>query len=297
MFDFVKADKDKFAIFHTIYTAANIFDRFDWGERVDDTIDCISNADIYFVYDNKKILGGFSLKENRLNYPFIVTPFSNRIVFWNAVLDYAISKSNYNEIFLNEIPDEDKEVLMQSFGAVLRWSKRKMIRPTEQCDYVLADDFYFDSFTTSDKDEIINFIYEAHSEGYTSKIWKPDIDEIKTAIQRRFELFDQTDSLCMSNIVKVKKSHKIIGVCIAGIYPDSQAYSTSKFATIHQVVVKPEYRRKGVAKAMILKSISNASSVSPVMTLGVLVGNPSEKLYTEIGFRAGAVYSELKYMV
>jgi ribosomal protein S18 acetylase RimI-like enzyme len=84
-------------------------------------------------------------------------------------------------------------------------------------------------------------------------------------------------------------------VCIAGIYPDSQAYSTSKFATIQQISVKPEYRRKGIAKAMMLRSINDASNISPAMTLGVLKNNPAEKLYNEVGFRTGDSYSELHY--
>jgi ribosomal protein S18 acetylase RimI-like enzyme len=101
----------------------------------------------------------------------------------------------------------------------------------------------------------------------------------------------------MSNTVKSKDSNKIIGVCIAGIYPDSETYSTRNFATIHQVSVKPDYQRKGIAKAMMLKSISDASEVSPAMTLGVLTDSPAKKLYMEIGFRAGAIYYELHYQV
>jgi ribosomal protein S18 acetylase RimI-like enzyme len=297
MFQFVKADINKFAVFHTVYTASNIFDRFDWNERVEDAVDCISDMCVYFVCNNESILGGFTLKENRLNYPFIVVPFNDRKFFWDKVLEYAMQKSRSKEIFLNEIPEADVKVLIKSYGATLRWSKQRMIRPTEQCTPALNDDFYFDSLTEADKKAITDVIYAAHFNGYTSMLWKPNMAEIKTAVERRFVSFGQTNTLYMSNTVKSKDNNKIAGVCIAGIYPDSEAYSTSKFATIHQVSVRPEYRRKGIAKAMMLKSINDASNISPVMTLGVLKDNPAEKLYYEVGFRAGDSYSELLYTV
>ena len=297
MLEFIKADKNKFAVFHTIYTASNIFDRFDWNERIDDAIDCTVDKNAYFVFDDKKIIGGFTLKDNCLNYPFIVAPFDNRSVFWGAILEYAVKISENKTIFLNEIPEDDVKVLMQSNGVKLKSSKQRMIRPTEKCVPVLNDGFYFDSLTKTDKKEIINVIYEAHADGYTSTIWKPDMAEIETVVERRFDSFGQTNTLYMSNVVKSKESREIAGVCIAGVYHNSENYSTSCFATIHQVSVKPECRRKGIAKAMMLKSISDASNISPVITLGVSIGNPAEKLYKKIGFKAGPSYSELQYTV
>jgi ribosomal protein S18 acetylase RimI-like enzyme len=295
MFNFVKADIYKFAVFHTIYTASNIFDRFDWNERVDDAVDCISNKNAYFVYENEILIGGFTLKDNHLNYPFIVTPFDDRKMFWGTVLDYAVKISGNNEIYLNEIPEADTNVLLQFCDATLRWSKQRMLRPTEQCAFTLDDNFYFDNLTITDIKEIISVIYEAHSDGHTSTVWKPDMAEIETAVQRRFESFGKTNTLYMSNTVKNKEDDTIVAVCIAGIYPDSETYSTGNFATIHQISVKPEYRRKGIAKAMMLKSINDASNLSPAITLGVLKNNPAEKLYKEIGFRAGESYSELHF--
>ena len=297
MLEFEKADKNKFAVFHTIYTASNIFDRFDWNERIDDAVDCTADKNAYFIYDDKKIIGGFTLKENCLNYPFIVAPFDNATVFWGAILEYAVKTSGNKTIFLNEIPEDDVKVLIQSHGAILKSSKQRMIKPAEQCAPVLNDGFYFDELMKTDKEEITKVIYEAHYNGYTSMVWKPDMAEIETAVERRFDSFGQTNTLYMSNTVKNKENRKIVGVCIAGIYPDLENYSTRNFATIHQVSVKPEYRRKGIAKAMMLKSISDASNISPTITLGVLIGNPAEKLYKEIGFKAGPSYSELQYTV
>jgi len=296
MFEFLKADARKFATFHTIY-APNIFQRFDWNEMVDDAINCISDRDAYFVYSDANVLGGFVLKGNNLSYPFTVATFDNRSGFWGAVLTYAANTSEENEIFLNEIPEADTQVLTQLHGAKLKWSKQRMIRPTERYVPVLGDNFYFCELVEADKAEIIKVIYAASAAGYTSTVWEPNIAEIETAVGRRLASFGQTKTLFMSNVVKCKANNEIVGVCIAGVYPDAENYSTKNFATIHQVSVIPKYQRQGIAKAMMLKAISDAIISSPVITLGVLVGNPAELLYKKIGFMAGPRYSELVYYV
>ncbi|MCL2188958.1 MAG: GNAT family N-acetyltransferase [Defluviitaleaceae bacterium] len=297
MFEFIKADIKKFAIYHTLYTASNIFDRYDWNERIDDAIDCISNTSVYFVHDKSEIVGGFTLKENCVNYPFIVPPFKDRKMFWGVTLDYAIKTSGCGDIFLNEIPETDATVLEQSFFATRKWSKQKMIRPTALCTPALTTDFYFSELMDANIKEIIRVIYDADANGHASTVWQPDINDIETTVQRRVELFTQTHSLHMSNVVRNKISNEIVGVCIVGVYPDAQAYSTKNFATIHQISVKPEYQRKGIAKAMLLKSISDANKISPAITLGVLEDNPAKELYNKIGFKAGALYSGLHYNI
>lgn len=290
MLEIAKADAKKFATFHTVY-APNIFQRFDWNEMVDDATDCISDRDLRFVYSGNSLISGFALKGNSVSYPFMAAPYSDRSEFWSAVISYATSASGKKEILLNEIPDVETKFLKRVKGFKLKWTKQKMMRPTEQCAPVLDDDFYFCELTETDKTEIVNVIYAAHAAGYTSTVWPPDMAETETAVNRRFASFGQTNTLFMSNVVKRKADNEIAGVCIAGVYP--AGYSTKDFATIHQVSVKPQYQRRGIAKAMMLKAISDASVISPVITLGVLVGNPAENLYKKIGFTAGPGYSEL----
>lgn len=292
MIEFDKADSAKFAVFHIVYTDSNIFNRFNWTERVEDAVNCLPENTV-FMYEDKTLIGGFALRDNTLNYPFLVPPFIDKHSFWGIVLDYAVQVSGQNDIFLSEMPESDAQTLIQSYGAVLRWSKQVMLKPTEKSEPMLCDGFSFADFTEKDMPEIIEVVYEAHAAGYTAAVWKPNAAEVKEAIERRFTLFQETDTLHMSNLVKNAVTQEIAGVCIAGIYPDSP----NNFATLHQLSVKPEYRRKGIAKAMMLKSINEASRISPVMTLGVLIGNPAEKLYSEAGFAAGPRYSELLYTV
>jgi hypothetical protein len=84
LIEFVRADKNKFAVFHTLYTDTNIFARFDWNERIESAKNCVSDSG-YFIYNDSAILGGFSLKGNNVNYPFLVPPFCNKVMFWDYV--------------------------------------------------------------------------------------------------------------------------------------------------------------------------------------------------------------------
>ena len=159
------------------------------------------------------------------------------------------------------------------------------------------EDFYADHKNeNNDKQEIIQVIYEAHSAGFNFTGLESDKyekNEIQDAINRRYDLFTQTNTLHISTLAKHNESNEIAGVCIAGIYPDSP----NKFSVAHQVSVRPQFRRRGIAEAMMLNSIDKASSVSPVITLGVTVGNPAELLYNKIGFLGGPKSSELHYII
>ena len=165
------------------------------------------------------------------------------------------------------------------------------MRPTDKIHANLYSYFCFTTPSEDDKKEIIETIYEAHSVGYTSTVRETNRLEIEQAINRRFILFTQTNTLYMSTLVRNKEDNTIAGVCICGIYPDSP----NSFSTIHQVSVRPQFQRQGIAKAMMLNSISIASDASPVTTLCVMIGNPAELLYKKIGFAAGPSYSDLIY--
>ncbi|WP_105614738.1 GNAT family N-acetyltransferase [Vallitalea okinawensis] len=281
-------NSEKFAIYHTIYTDSNIFLRFDWNERVNVFK---SKVNSYFVFLKDKLIGGFILLDDQVSYPFMYPPFNDRMLFWKIVLDFAYKTCSKNELYLTNISDLDVNLLNKQFSVTIKMTQRRMLRPTEQSNVVLCKNFYFDEPTIKDIPNIVQTVFEAHSSGFTSKYKAPDKSEIEKAINMRFQAFLQTESLHLSTIVKDIDNHDLVGVCIAGIYPDSP----NNFSTIHQVSVIPEYRRKGIAEAMMLKTINIAHTISPVITLGVMVGNPAEQLYTKLGFSSGPSYSNLTY--
>lgn len=289
-FTIVHTEAIRYAKYYSVYADSNIFVSDDWNERVKR----LSSTDYgYLVLHSNRIIGGFMLNNNELSYPFMVPPFSDRHFYWQCVLDYALKTCNENEIKLEYILPNDEQVLINHFGATLKQAQRMMMCPTEKMYANLDNRFYFVTPSEDDKPEIIQAVYDAHSTGYTSTVRGTNKLEIEEAINRRFILFSQTNTLYMSTLARCKEDNTLAGVCIAGIYPDSP----NNFSTIHQVSVRPQFRRQGIAEAMMLNSISIANDVSPVTTLGVMIGNPAESLYKKIGFTAGPRYSELKYAV
>jgi len=288
-YSFINSDFNRFATYYSVYASANIFACCDWNEM----IKSIADHNCFFIKKGEDIIGGFTLTDNQLSHPFVIPLNFDETLFWYEVLKYALSNSKQNEIVMKFIPKKETTILVDVFMAKLIYTQRRMLRPTNKTLPLLAEDYYFTELTDYDRAEIIQAIYEAHAMGYTATVKPPDKNEIQDAINRRYDLFTKTYSLHFSTLVKKKDCDEIVGVCIAGIYPDSP----NNFSTIHQVSVRPQFRRNGIAEAMILNTINKASSVSPVITLGVMVGNPAELLYDKVGFRRYPEYSELYYSV
>jgi ribosomal protein S18 acetylase RimI-like enzyme len=278
---------DYFSIHHAIYST-NIYMSYDWKELLDNFS---PNGNGTIIFRDGVPIGGITINNNRFSSPFLIPPFCDAKEFWQAVINYS-KKDNKNDIlYFDNIPESHVDIIT-SLGATKRWAQRRMYRPTAEYNIKPNDKFYFTFPAEIDKDEIISVVYEAHLNRYTSTVYgKPNISDIEEAINRRFISFSLTNSLHFGTIVKNKDTNKITAVCIAGIYPDSQ----NGFSTIHQVSVLPAYRRQDLAEAMILNSINTAHLSSPVIGLGVLVGNPAEVLYKQLGFIAGPAYFNLTY--
>lgn len=278
---------DYFSIHYGIY-GTNIYMSYDWRELLEKFS---PNGNGTLICKDSVPIGGINIYNNHFSSPFLIPPFCDIEEFWQTVINHS-KKDNKNDIlYFDDIPESHADVI-SSLGATKRWAERKMYRPTAEYNIKPNDKFYFAIPTEIDKNEIIRVVYEAHLNGYTSTVCgKPDISDIEEAINRRFILFSQTNTLDFGTIVKTKDTSKIVAVCIAGIYPDS----LNNFSTIHQVSVLPAYRRQGIAQAMIMNSINTAHMISPVIGLGVLVGNSAELLYQKLGFIAGPAYFSLIY--
>lgn len=262
---------------------------YDWKELIDNFM---PNGNGTLIFKEGVPIGGITINNNHFSSPFLIPPFCDIGEFWRAVINYS-KKDNKNDIlYFDNVPESHVDIIT-SLGATKRWAQRKMYRPTAEYNIKPNDNFYFTVPAEIDKNEIIRVVYEAHLNGYTSTVYgKPDISNTEEAINRRFISFSKTTTLHFGTIVKTKDTNKIAAVCIAGIYPDSP----NGFSTIHQVSVLPTYRRQGLAQAMLLNSIGAAHATSPVIGLGVLVGNPAELLYQKLGFVAGPAYFNLTYV-
>jgi ribosomal protein S18 acetylase RimI-like enzyme len=278
---------DYFSIHYGIY-GTNIYMNYDWKELLEHFS---PNGNGTLIFKDSVAIGGIIIHNNRFSSPFLIPPFCDIEEFWQTVINHSKEDNKNDILYFDNIPESHADII-SLLGATKRWAQRKMHRPTAEYNIKQNDKFYFTIPTEIDKNEIIRVVYEAHLNGYTSTVYgKPQISDIEEAINRRFISFSQTNTLAFGTIVKTKDTNKIIAVCIAGIYPDSQ----NDFSTIHQVSVLPAYRKQGIAQAMIMNSISTAHMNSPVIGLGVLAGNPAELLYQKLGFIAGPAYYSFTY--
>ena len=285
VFSFVPAEKHKFSIYYAIYYKTNIADAFDWN----DLLESVSGDKYIFVLSEERIVGGFVSSGNAISFPFML-PLVDETLFWKQVISYALANASHQGIVLNYVSESDTTALLCHPNIALVHSKRRMARPTEKTVYNLATEYCFATPDKTEYDEIVKVVFESHVNGYASTMENLSITDFYNEINRRFELFATTETLHFGTLVKRRDSKKIVGVCMAGIYPDSP----NNFSTIHQVSVHPSFRRQGIAMAMMLRTIEKASELSPVITLGVMIGNPAEWLYEKIGFRKGASFSKLQ---
>lgn len=284
---FKQVKDDYFSIYYGIY-GTNIYMNYDWKEPLEHfTPKCNGTL----ILKNSVPIGGIIIHNNRFSSPFLIPPFCDIEEFWQAIINYSKKNTKNDILYFDNIPEIHADAI-SSLGATKRWAERRMYRPTAEYNIKINDNFYFTTPKKIDMNEIIHVVHEAHLSGYTSKVYgKPVISDTEEEINRRFVLFSQTNTLHFGTIVKTKDTNKIIAVCIAGIYPDS----TNNFSTINQVSVLPEYRKQGIAQAMMMNTISIAHIISPVIGLGVLVGNPAELLYQKLGFIDGPEYCSLTY--
>lgn len=288
-FQFIKADKDLFAVYQTMYSQADTEMWYDWTARLDDTK---WSDDCYFIYLNNEKIGGAIISPNFVIYPFLIIPFCDRHLFWKMVLSYVKSISDDKEVHLRGIPSSDVTVLL-SFGAEV-WRPRKiMCRPTDAMKYSLDDGFLMETPNQSDIPEMAETLRKSFLGGIAYKIFGEDsIETVIQSINNCYSLYTSTNTWNHTVIVKCKKTNAIIGGCIAGIYPDM----INKFSFIDDMFVLPEYRGKGLAEAMLRHSISVAYKDTSAVKLHVLIGNPAEQLYLKTGFVSGPSFTDMKYM-
>jgi ribosomal protein S18 acetylase RimI-like enzyme len=286
IYKLVQANNELFATYYAVYSDADFDMCYDWNERLVGLRLC---KDYYFLYRDKVIIGGLIITLNTISNPFLVAPFTDRELFWNIVLKQMGEITPEENININNLHQLDVDVLL-ACGASKKWSQQRMNRPTEILEVKNKPEYKLSVPSENDIPEIVQVVYSAHVHDFTAQTYgEPNYSDVKKAIERRFVSFSQTNTLHLSIVAKESETSKVVGVCIAGIYPDSP----NNFSTIHQVSVLPCFRRQGIAEMMMTHTISIAHSVSPVIGLGVLVGNPAANLYRKLGFVAKSSFTDL----
>lgn len=289
-YQFIKADKDLFAVYQTIYSQADMEMWYDWSARLNDTK---WSDDCYFIYCDDEKIGGAIIAPNLVMFPFLISPFCDRRLFWNLVLAHVKELSLEKEIQLKCIPEVDAHILT-SYGVEIWRPRQIMCRPTDRIYYTLDEEFSMETPKESDIPEMAEALRKSFVGGIAYKKFGEDsIDDVTKSINNCFSLYTSTNTWNHTVIVKNKKSGIIVGGCIAGINPKM----VNRFAFVDDIFVLPGYRGKGLAEAMLRYSISAAFTDTSAIKLHILIGNPAENLYRKTGFIPGPTFTDMKYMI
>jgi len=289
-YTFTKADKELFAVYQTIYSQSDVEMWYDWNARLNDTK---WSDDCFFIYQNGEKIGGVIMSPNFVIYPFLISPFCDRRLYWKLVLSHVKAISSEKEINLRGVSSADVEILL-GFGAEIWRPRQIMCRPTDALEYTLDDEFFIETPKESDIPEMSEVLRESFLGGIAYRTFGEDsLDTVNQSIKDCFSLYTATDTWNHSAVVKRKSTNAIVGGCIAGINPEM----INRFSFIDDMFVLPAYRGKKLGESLLKHSISAAHKDTTVVKLHVLIGNPAEYLYRKLGFISGPSFIDMKYKV
>ena len=283
-----KADPHLFAVCQAVYSNVDTNLHYIWENRLKDTL---WTKDVYWIINHGKRIGGAIISEDWVRFPFLIPPFYDRQLLWDAL--YYLDK--HNVLTMNKVLgalDCDVPVLLtQGYKVIM--SRRMMCRPTERLQFSLGQEYAFRiPDAEKDIDEIASVIESGYKGGIDYDIFGPsETGEAKKDVSYYFDAYQKTNTLYQSVSVTDVKANKIIGVCIAGRHPEE---NSEIYSFISDLTVLPDYRRKGIAEFMLNYAISNAEQTSQLIGLCVTVGNYAENLYKHCGFLGGPIFTNME---
>ena len=282
----VKADKELFAVYQTVYANADTNLQFDWKRRLGDTT---WSDDCHWVMQGEQKIGGIILMEDAAWFAFLIAPFADRALFWRIV--HAHIKRNGLPITkMLGVLDCDVDVL-QTHGYKVGMARRMMCRPTDR--FALSLDSKFISRAPIPVQDV-SAIVTVNEEGYKGSIDYEVFgiatrEEIERDINFFLGIYAETGTLNQSSLVFEKSTDELVGICMAGKDPKNRDWVSG----VSDITVLPAYRGCGIAEFMQKNALTEARKTSQLMELCVTVGNSAENLYRKLGFWGGPKFTAM----
>lgn len=277
----IKADKHKFAVFQTIYANADYNMWYDWERRLDDTK---WTEECFFVMKDGVKIGGYIALDDRICFPFLISPFQDRGAFWT----YLISSCPKRQI--TGVSHEDAAFLSgKGYRVVSR--NQVMCRPTDSIAAVLPAHFTCSSLSITEDETYLQSLGQLIVEGYQGSICNEIFGEPtrESALEDMMQVL-KTYSKCNLSRVITDRQGTPAAVCLAG----SGEHYLHGYVEIADLCVLPKYRGMGLATYLIANTLSSASDKAPYVKLLVHKGNPAEAIYFRMGFVAGPEFTNLE---
>jgi ribosomal protein S18 acetylase RimI-like enzyme len=284
-----RADKFEFGVHETIYSNMDLELSFSWKKQ---TVGKINYDNHFWIFKGDKRVGGVHISPNLMGAffmeaPYIVDRFTAIRALNNALLQWAGDDKNIRVYGVTPLDIEH----YQKLGYRIKCERRVMIHPTETFDNInWGDDFTIKVPTMDDVPEIGKLFYESYSGGIDYEVFgKRSLEEANMDAERILNIYKSNNIIDGSTLVYDKNTNELIGACMAGI----TGYCDNDFSEIGDVVVKPAYRKSGIASNMIKQALTNLKKISPATILCVTIGNPAESVYHKMGFFSGVKFTNM----
>lgn len=286
-YTFEQADKDLFAVYQTIYSQADVGMAFSWEARLNDTK---WSDDCYFLCRGGEKLGGAIISDGLVMFAFTIPPFCDHYLFWELLLRRAREATAGEQILLRGALAGAVPVLL-NYGARIWRIRQSMCRPTDTLAYSLPEGISIETPKEADIPALADAQARGYAGGISHELFGAESpQEIAEDLKKAFDIYAASGSLEQFAVARRVSDGAIAGACVAGI----DAEMPNGFAFIREVFVLPEFRRQGLAQAMLRHTITAAHQKTAAIKLHVLVGNPAAGLYRKLGFVAGPVFTDMR---
>lgn len=233
-----QAEKELFAVYQVVYADTDIDMWYDWNTRLNDTK---FSDQCYWILRNDERIGGAIINNETVMYQFLISPFSDRTVFWKAL--FSCCKDIIN---IKGVLQKDINILL-TFGYKIGAIRQVMCCPTDAgITATLPDGFSLHVLDdTLDIKKVAGIIMKGYDGGIDNEIFgTPDEVGVIEDAKHLMQVYEHGN---LSIYVLDEKDQEIAGLCISGINKNMPL----GFAEIGDMCVIPQYRNKRLAEFML----------------------------------------------
>lgn len=280
-FTIVKADPQEFAIHLAAYDSDNVEGVLGWEEKV---LFSTPGSNAFWIKQDGLRIGGVEMGPNGMSSFFIEPPFNDSFTVLSTLKPLLIKWSDPTQrISLWGLPAYYDDFTRMGFWKNM--TRCCMIRPTEKLDITLNDAYNALRPKLGDELKMSELSYRARIHSletrYNQLIFGNEIkmDSEVSQYKTNIENIEANEILNNASTCLFNDKNELVGFCLINMH--------AKHPLVADMVVNPEHQGKGLATYMLKNALSELKSSYPVLRLFVTIGLNAEKLYHELGFKAG----------
>ena len=276
------ADRKEYARYYAVYVQQE--DNIGFKKDFQQSLDVVSEDDFCFwIKKDGKRIGGAFLQPNSIEGLFLIPPYNDIYKALMMIKKALIFWSDRSKPIEANVVNESQVEVYEKLGFRIVGRGRWMLRPTEEFIVEWEDKFEKVLPSKEQTNEIGKLIHAAYVD---DPFQHYSLEERTGFVEDYFTDNSHIDILNKaSSVVYDKDTKELIGVCLISEY--------NEWPLVYDIVVKKEYRGKGIAEKMLQNSLTVLKKDYPVVRLYVDSGNPAETLYYNVGFFPGKKLTDL----